>query len=71
MYIAMPQPKSALLSLRMTPDAKVLLAKCAEHEHRSLASMVEHMIHVYAESQGIRPCDDRTATNNNKSQKPQ
>jgi hypothetical protein len=70
MYIAMTQPKSALLSLRMTPNAKGLLAKCAEREHRSLASMVEHMIHVYAESQGIRPSNDRTVTNKNKPRKP-
>ncbi|RYG99652.1 MAG: hypothetical protein EON58_03160 [Alphaproteobacteria bacterium] len=51
--------KSELLSLRMTPNAKVLLTQCAEREHRSLASMVEHMIHVYAESQGIRLGNDR------------
>lgn len=71
MYIAMSQPKSALLSLRMTPDAKELLAKCAEREHRSLASMVEHMIHVYAESQGIRSSEEHSTTNKNKTRKPQ
>lgn len=71
MYIAMTQSKSALLSLRMTPDAKELLAKCAEREHRSLASMVEHMIHVYAESQGIRPSEDSIPPHKNKTRKTQ
>jgi len=69
MYIAMSQSKSALLSLRMTPDTKALLAQCAEREHRSLASMVEQMVHVYAESQDIRPRGDSAATNKNTSRK--
>lgn len=49
----MVQPKSALLSLRMTPETKALLALCAAREHRSMASMVEHMVHVYAASQVV------------------
>ena len=69
MYVAMPSLKSALFSLRLTPNAKMLLAQCAEREHRSLASMVEHMIHVYAESQGTRLGDDRT-TNKSPPPKP-
>ena len=49
----MTQLKSALMSLRMTPEGKALLALCAEREHRSMASMVEHMVHTYARNQGI------------------
>lgn len=49
----MTQPKSALMSLRMTAEGKALLALCAEREHRSMASMVEHMVHIYAAHQGI------------------
>ena len=49
----MTQPKSALMSLRMTPQGKALLALCAQREHRSMASMMEHMVHTYAASHGI------------------
>ena len=49
----MTQPKTALMSLRMTPEGKALLALCAQREHRSMASMVEHMVHTYAAHEGI------------------
>lgn len=49
----MTSPKSALMSLRMTPEGKTLLALCAQREHRSMASMLEHMVHTYAASQGV------------------
>lgn len=49
----MIQTKSELMSLRMTPEGKALLALCAQREHRSMASMMEHMVHTYAASQGV------------------
>lgn len=49
----MTQPKSVPISFRMTPETKDLLALCAEHEHRSMASMMEYMVHTYAAGQGI------------------
>ena len=49
----MTQPKSVPISFRMTPETKDLLALCAEHEHRSMSSMLEYMVHTYAAGQGI------------------
>lgn len=49
----MTPPKSALMSLRMTPEGKALLVLCAQREHRSMASMMEHMVHTYAAREGI------------------
>jgi hypothetical protein len=37
----------------MTPETKDLLALCAEHEHRSMASMMEYMVHTYAAGRSI------------------
>lgn len=62
----MTQPKSALMSLRMTPEGKALLALCAEREHRSMASMVEHMVHTYAANQGIALSAPKPAKNTTK-----
>ena len=66
----MVQSKSALLSLRMTPEAKALLALCAAREHRSMASMVEHMVHVYSESQGLTVPPTASTNNKNHPRKP-
>ncbi|MDN5502877.1 MAG: hypothetical protein L0H10_03500 [Comamonas sp.] len=49
----MTQLKSAPVSYRMRPETKELLALCAEHEHRSMSSMLEYMVHTYAAGQGI------------------
>lgn len=57
----MTQPKTALMSLRMTPEGKALLALCAQREHRSMASMVEHMVHTYAAHEGIALPAPKTA----------
>lgn len=57
----MTQPKTALMSLRMTPEGKALLALCAQREHRSMASMVEHMVHTYASHEGIMLPAPKTA----------
>lgn len=63
----MTQQKSALMSLRMTPEGKELLAMCAAREHRSMASMMEHMVHAYAANQGITlPTPNPAKTTKNK-----
>ena len=48
----MTSSKSVPVSFRMTPETKELLALCAQHEHRSMASMVEYMVHTYADLLG-------------------
>jgi hypothetical protein len=50
----------------MTPEAKDLLSECAEREHRSMASMVEHMVYVYAKSQDIAVAVTNNPVANNK-----
>lgn len=57
----MTQAKTALMSLRMTPEGKALLALCAQREHRSMASMVEHMVHTYAAHECIALPAPKTA----------
>lgn len=49
----MTQFKTAPVSYRMKPETKELLALCAEREHRSMSSMLEYMVHTYADAQGI------------------
>lgn len=66
----MTPPKSALMSLRMTPEGKTLLALCAQREHRSMASMLEHMVHTYAASQGVVLPAPESKPTNNTTQKP-
>jgi len=53
MHYTMTSSKSVPISFRMTPETKELLALCAQHEHRSMASMVEYMVYSYAAAQGI------------------
>ena len=62
----MTQPKSVPISFRMTPETKDLLALCAEHEHRSMASMMEYMVHTYAAGQGITLPKPTTSKNTTK-----
>lgn len=45
--------KTALMSLRMTPQAKALLLECAQREHRSMANMMERMVYDYARAHGV------------------
>lgn len=59
--VPMTQAKTALMSLRMTPEGKALLALCAQREHRSMASMVEHMVHTYAAHECIALPAPKTA----------
>jgi uncharacterized protein (DUF1778 family) len=42
-----------VLSLRTSEEVKALLRAAAEKEHRSLSSMLEHMVYAYAERLGI------------------
>ncbi|MBN8448561.1 MAG: hypothetical protein J0M13_06120 [Candidatus Accumulibacter sp.] len=44
---AMATGKTAILSLRIEPGLKEALRVAAEHEHRSIANMVEVMIREY------------------------
>ena len=63
MHCTMTPPKSMPVSFRMTPETKDLLALCAQHEHRSMASMMEYMVHTYAAGQGITLPAPTTANN--------
>ena len=44
----MPRNKSETLSIRTTAEIKDLVRKAADHEHRSVASMIEMLILNYA-----------------------
>lgn len=44
----MPRNKSETLSIRTTAEIKDLVRKAADHEHRSVASMIEILILDYA-----------------------
>ncbi|MDP2066924.1 MAG: hypothetical protein Q8K38_13260 [Burkholderiaceae bacterium] len=41
------------VSYRMRVETKELLALCAVNEHRSMSSMLEYMVHSYADAKGI------------------
>lgn len=45
--------KSATLTLRLDPAIKEALRTVAEHDHRSLANMVEVMVREYCQRKGI------------------
>jgi uncharacterized protein (DUF1778 family) len=45
--------KTATLTLRVPPEVKALLAAAAEADRRSLANMLEVIVHEYCERQGI------------------
>ncbi|MEJ2404135.1 MAG: ribbon-helix-helix protein, CopG family [Candidatus Thiodiazotropha sp.] len=49
----MPESKSATLTFRISPTVKEGLRAMAEQERRSLANMIEVMIHDYCERSGI------------------
>ncbi|EGV17743.1 hypothetical protein [Thiocapsa marina] len=49
----MARIKSEVLTIRTTPRVKALLRLAAEHEHRSLASMIEVMVLNYAGTHGL------------------
>jgi hypothetical protein len=45
--------KTEVVSVRVPPDVKAALVAAAEHERRSVASMVEFMVLDYCRSHGI------------------
>lgn len=47
--------KSETLSLRISPEAKALLAKAAALEHRSNSNLVEYLILTFCKERGIEP----------------
>lgn len=47
------QSKTATLTLRVPPEVKALLAAAAEADRRSLANMLEVIVHEYCDRQGI------------------
>ena len=47
--------KTDVVSVRVPPDVKAALVNAAEHERRSLASMVEFMVLDYCRARGIMP----------------
>ncbi|MGY5998498.1 type II toxin-antitoxin system antitoxin [Stenotrophomonas maltophilia] len=50
---AMATSKTATLTLRIDPDLKEALRVAAEHEHRSIANMIEVLIRSHCERHGI------------------
>lgn len=49
----MPRLKTQVLSLRTTEEVKNLLRASASKEHRSLSSMLEHVVYDYAERHAL------------------
>lgn len=47
--------KTEVVSVRVPPDVKAALIAAAEHERRSIASMVEFMVLEYCRARGIVP----------------
>lgn len=47
--------KTEVVSVRVPPDVKAALIAAAEHERRSIASMVEFMVLEYCRVRGITP----------------
>ena len=49
----MATTKTATLTFRVVPEVKEALRKVADHEHRSIANMVEVLIRDYCGRNGI------------------
>lgn len=47
------QAKTATLTLRVPPEVKALLTAAAEADRRSLANMLEVIVHDYCDRHGI------------------
>ena len=50
----MPEPKTEMITARLSPSVKEVLRQAAEREHRSLANMLEVMIREWCEREGMR-----------------
>lgn len=59
---ALTVTKTEVISVRVPPDVKAALVAAAEHERRSVASMVEFMVLDYCRSHGIVPSRPAKAT---------
>lgn len=59
---ALAVTKTEVVSVRVPPDVKAALVAAAEHERRSVASMVEFMVLDYCRSHGIVPAPPAKAT---------
>jgi len=56
--------KTATLTFRIDPGLKEALRVAADHEHRSIANMVEVLIREYCEQRGIPiPSSEKTKNN--------
>lgn len=49
----MPAEKTVSMSFRVSPQFKALLAVAAERENRSLTNMLETLVFVHCEQQGL------------------
>ncbi|WP_080291800.1 ribbon-helix-helix protein, CopG family [Stenotrophomonas maltophilia] len=61
----MATSKTATLTLRIDPDLKEALRVAAEHEHRSIANMIEVLIRSHCERHGIDVVRSVGKTNSN------
>jgi hypothetical protein len=56
--------KTATLTFRIDPGLKEALRLAADHEHRSIANMIEVLIRGYCEQRGIAIPHSEDAKNN-------
>ncbi len=49
-----PKTKTAVTTVRLPPEVRDLWERCAAEESRSLTSMFEVMVRVYAKRAGIK-----------------
>lgn len=49
----MANAKTATLTLRIDPDIKEALRAVAEHEHRSIANMIEVLVREHCQRKGV------------------
>lgn len=59
--------KTAILSLRIEPGLKEALRAAAEHEHRSIANMVEVMIREYCGRNSVSLAEQPASVSSNQS----
>ena len=62
----MPRNKTKVLSVRTSDQVNALLRLAADKEHRSISSMIEHMVYEYTQRYGIQlplaPDEESTLT---------
>ena len=56
-----PQQKTTTLNIRIEPNLKVALRTATDHEHRSIANMIEVMVRGYCARTGIAIPDQVTS----------